>query len=224
MQQPPSLPTPPPSPQLVQVRPGVYSPTAVWKGFTAQRKELARQLDNLQNERNNLSEKLQDPMVGGPDRRGLEIRITDIDARIQAVDKQIAIADQQVAQAAAVPSAVVEEVPVHHDDSPPTDAILGSLFMLFCVLPLTLAYSRRIWRRGAAAIAAVPRDLMDRLSRLDQAVESIAVEVERIGEGQRFITRLFSESGARAVGAAAAEPVRHSPKEEAPLRSRASET
>jgi hypothetical protein len=33
----------------------------------------------------------------------------------------------------------------------------------------------------------------DRLARLEQAVESIAIEVERISEGQRFTTKLLSE-------------------------------
>jgi hypothetical protein len=33
----------------------------------------------------------------------------------------------------------------------------------------------------------------DRLARVEQAVESIAIEVERIGEGQRFVTKLMSE-------------------------------
>lgn len=33
----------------------------------------------------------------------------------------------------------------------------------------------------------------DRLLRLEQAVDSIAVEVERISEGQRFLTKLQTE-------------------------------
>ncbi|MEO8562986.1 MAG: hypothetical protein ABI601_12970 [bacterium] len=33
----------------------------------------------------------------------------------------------------------------------------------------------------------------DRLVRLEQAVDSIAVEVERISEGQRFLTKLQTE-------------------------------
>ena len=32
-----------------------------------------------------------------------------------------------------------------------------------------------------------------RLERVEQAVESIAVEVERISEGQRYVTKLLSE-------------------------------
>jgi hypothetical protein len=39
-------------------------------------------------------------------------------------------------------------------------------------------------------------------------VEATAVEVERIGEGQRFLTRLFTEGeGARAIGEGAAQPL-----------------
>ena len=35
----------------------------------------------------------------------------------------------------------------------------------------------------------------DRMARLEQAVESIALEVERISEGQRFTTKLLAERG-----------------------------
>jgi hypothetical protein len=36
----------------------------------------------------------------------------------------------------------------------------------------------------------------DRLARLEQAVEAIAIEVERISEGQRFTTKLLTERAA----------------------------
>ena len=42
------------------------------------------------------------------------------------------------------------------------------------------------------AEAALPGD---RMQRLEQAIDSIAVEVERIGEGQRFVTKLLAERG-----------------------------
>ena len=37
-------------------------------------------------------------------------------------------------------------------------------------------------------------------------MDSIAIEVERIGEGQRFVTRVMSGNG-RALGAGAAQPI-----------------
>jgi hypothetical protein len=35
----------------------------------------------------------------------------------------------------------------------------------------------------------------ERLARVEQAVESIAIEMERIGEGQRYVTKLLNEPG-----------------------------
>jgi hypothetical protein len=39
----------------------------------------------------------------------------------------------------------------------------------------------------------------DRMRRLEQAVDSIAIEVERISEGQRFLTKLHSEKQAEHI-------------------------
>ena len=36
-------------------------------------------------------------------------------------------------------------------------------------------------------------DVTDRLTSLEQSVDGVAIEVERIGEGQRFMTRVFAE-------------------------------
>jgi hypothetical protein len=56
-------------------------------------------------------------------------------------------------------------------------------------------YARRIWRRGESVIPALHRELTDRLTHLEQSVDAVAIEVERIGEGQRFMTRFFTENG-----------------------------
>jgi hypothetical protein len=44
----------------------------------------------------------------------------------------------------------------------------------------------------------------ERLARVEHAVESIAIEVERIGEGQRYVTTLLTETGHRALEAVGA--------------------
>jgi hypothetical protein len=45
------------------------------------------------------------------------------------------------------------------------------------------------------------RAIEERLDRIEQAIDSIAVETERISEGQRFTTRLLSESSRRSPDA-----------------------
>jgi len=75
----------------------------------------------------------------------------------------------------------------------------------------------RIWRRGRPAAPASPPELTDRLAHLEQSVDAVALEVERIGEGQRFVTRLFTENGApRAAGVGAAEPIEMTSRDAAP--------
>jgi hypothetical protein len=50
------------------------------------------------------------------------------------------------------------------------------------------------WMEGRRAAAPqLPADLTARLERIEQAVETVAVEVERISEGQRFTTKLMAE-------------------------------
>ena len=58
-------------------------------------------------------------------------------------------------------------------------------------LPLARAFARRMDRRGGAA--QIPNEISSQLTHLNQAVDAIALEVERISEGQRFAARLLSE-------------------------------
>jgi hypothetical protein len=61
------------------------------------------------------------------------------------------------------------------------------------MIPLVLAFARRIWMRSGPRVSSFDFDASPRLQRMEQAIESIAIEVERIGEAQRFTTKLLSE-------------------------------
>jgi prefoldin subunit 5 len=183
------------------------TPTAIYEGFRAQRRELSNQLDELDGTRREIQSQLEQLDQGDVGRKPLEDRLTDIDSRIKAVDAMLAANATQLAQAAAIPGAVAEQRPPEPRQGPPEEAwVLGGIFLIVAVFPLSVAFARRIWRRSAAAVTSLPRDIADRLQRMEQAIEATAVEVERIGEGQRFITRLFSESqNARAIATKSAE-------------------
>ncbi|MDB4884111.1 MAG: hypothetical protein JWL95_2877 [Gemmatimonadetes bacterium] len=206
------------------------SPNEVYSGLVHQRKVLGDQMESLQNDRRDVSRQLSGEESGSlnaADKTGLEKRLATIDQRIEGVEKQIASADAQVASAAAIPGAVVDPPPYRREGPPEEVFVLGGIFLFVAIFPLSIAYARRIWRRGASVVASLPSDIVERFSQLDQAVESIAVEVERIGEGQRFITRVLSEQGARpALGEGAARPVEVRAREGAqlsePLRSQGS--
>jgi hypothetical protein len=184
------------------------SASAIYEGFRAQRRELNNQLNELESTRREITSQLEDVAAGSPERKPLETRLTDVDARIANVDQMLASNASDISKAAAIPGAVVEPPRVIRDGPPEEAYALGGIFMLVVLLPISVAFARRIWRRSAAAVAAFSREIGERLLRMEQALEATAVEVERIGEGQRFLTRLFTEGeGARPVGAGAAQPI-----------------
>ena len=77
-------------------------------------------------------------------------------------------------------------------------------FILFVMSPIALSISRLVWKRASrmATTATAPAESGQRLERIEQAVDAIAIEVERVSEGQRFVTRLFSERGGLGLNAA----------------------
>ncbi|MGH7664347.1 MAG: hypothetical protein ACRENI_08660 [Gemmatimonadaceae bacterium] len=83
-----------------------------------------------------------------------------------------------------------------------TVGLAVAFFILVAViiigLPIARALGRRIENRGRIDASA---DLTDRLQRIEHAVEAVAVEVERISEGQRYTTRLLAEREPEALPA-----------------------
>jgi hypothetical protein len=213
--------TPQPAPQATPAppgRPGVTPQAAattqtrasaaeIYQAFRAQREQLHEQLRALENKRSELIQNLQESNLVAADRSGLEKRVVEIDGRISDVDKQIAASDAEVARSAAVPGAAIQP-PQPPRPGPPDEAYaLGALFVVVAFLPLSIALARRIWRRSAAVTVHMTNQLSERMSSIERGIEAVAVEVERIGEGQRFVTQLLAESGRRHVAATAAEPV-----------------
>lgn len=197
------------------------NPAQVYEGFRHQRSELANQLERLEDQRGNISGRLQSEDLNEVDRKGLEQRLQSVDQRITATEAQLAIADANVARTAAVPGAIVETPPPEPRGPPEEVFVLSGIFIFVVLLPISIAFARRIWKRGSNAISQIPQELYDRFSRLDHSIDAIAVEVERIGEGQRYLTRLHADQlqqRDRALGAGAAERV------ELPVREREGQT
>ena len=69
---------------------------------------------------------------------------------------------------------------------------MATAIILAIGLPVARAYSRRV--DAESKNPRVPSEVADRLERMEQAIEAVAIEVERISEGQRFTTKLLSEA------------------------------
>jgi hypothetical protein len=83
----------------------------------------------------------------------------------------------------------------------PIVGIIAAVIMVIGI-PLARAYARRI----EGVPHDVPPELNARLAQMQQAIDAIAVEVERISEGQRFTTKLLAERSTASAPSWATEP------------------
>lgn len=72
---------------------------------------------------------------------------------------------------------------------------LGGMFMVVAIVlgfPIVRMLTKRIEKQSVAP-PQIPADVTARLERIEQSIDAVALEVERIAEGQRFTTKLLSE-------------------------------
>ena len=86
--------------------------------------------------------------------------------------------------------------------------IVGGATVIFT--PLARAYARRMEKEGADGNRISP-DVSARLERMEHAIDSIAIEVERISEGQRFTTKLLAERTGASPSTAPTSPQERRP-------------
>ena len=185
----------------------------------ARREELSDQLQSAASRRNRLAGELRTADMAA--RPGLEQRIAVLDQRIVQLERDIAETGQQLTSA---PAGLVAT------SAPPAGGFRGLssdqvtavsiVFTVLVLFPIAFAFARLLWKRATAPIRpTLPAEASQRLERLEQAVDTVAVEMERVSEGQRFMTRLLMEPNALvAIEAGRLAPDAPPPREREPVR------
>ncbi len=169
------------------------------RNLIARRSEISSQLTNVSSRREDLAEELRNAAPGA-DRVGLENRISVLDNRLKELETQLDVTGKQVIAAKGI-------IAVDPDPPAPPGQILSSgqitalsLAFIFAVLmPITMAWARGYLRRNKTQAELPSRQLTDRLDRMEEGIEAIAIEMERVSEGQRFVTKV--------LGAGPAQPI-----------------
>lgn len=203
----PAAPAPPPAPVAVTAIQEGAQGGASTLGTTAisaeqaallraRREELREQMRSVERRRDDLARELQSSDAGA--RPGLEQRIAMLDEQTLQLERDMAVTNRQLLEAPPPPTIPRTEPPrVFGGFTSEEATAMGIVFTLFVLAPIALAYARLLWKR-ATRVAREPVVLesphsAQRLERVEQAVDAIAIEVERVAEGQRFVTRLLSE-------------------------------
>lgn len=75
-------------------------------------------------------------------------------------------------------------------------AVPIALFVCVAFTVVGVSFARVLGRRVDAQAGPGNTEVLNRLERMEQAIDAIAVEVERVSEAQRFTTKLLSEKAA----------------------------
>ena len=165
------------------------------QAIRARRSELSSQISSATERRNDLAEQLKE--AEGVDRAGLEERLRVLDERIVQLETDIAVTGRQLTTGQTLGESTTEVPVVPFDLSSDQVTGISIVFILAVMMPMAIASARRIWRRAPSPVnSAEIRDISVKLEGLQQAMDTVAIEVERVSEGQRFVTRLMTEGPA----------------------------
>lgn len=162
------------------------------------RSELSDQLVSAANRRSEIASELGSADASA--KPGLEQRLAVLDKRIVQLESDIAETGQQLTSAPAGLIAATQ-APFAGFIQPHMVEKVSIMFTLFVLAPIAVSIAWAIFRR---TMKPSPKqveggDRGERLERLENAVDAIAVEIERISEGQRFVTRLLTEQSPNAA-------------------------
>jgi hypothetical protein len=162
--------------------------------------DISAQVAGYRAERSALQQQLRSDRVDGGSRPELASRVGELSAKIARGEGEIDRLASQVARLRGVervqvgPGGILINPPMARR-GPDPDMVVGMSFVLaMClVLPISIAIAKRIWRGKRDTGPIIEERVSQRLDRLEQAVDTIAVEIERISEGQRFVTKVLVE-------------------------------
>jgi archaellum component FlaC len=185
-------------PEGVQGRGRVVLPgEAQYYTLKAREKELTEQREQLEERREDLARQFEQKT--GIDKEGVGERLKGIDQRLQKLEIDLGQVAAEVANAAPATLAVPEPI-IRYRGNSDEDMVAAGFIGGFMTLALLSPFFFRAWRRRRRAgqtsttTGSVPVIGGERIERMEQSIEAIAVEIERVSENQRFMTRLMTET------------------------------
>lgn len=209
---PPVSPQPPAAPSVsqpsgIEVGTGTAIPVprprtqAELDALKAKRSELSRQLNSAVERRRDVVRELQRATDGTE--AGVRKRLDVLDERIVQLERDIAENGKALASAPSELALEEATAPVVRY-GPFTSGQLTAISIvgtLFVAAPLAIAAARAMLIRARQPkLTPEILEATRRMERMEQAIDAVAVEVERISEGQRFVTQLMAakeKDGAR---------------------------
>jgi hypothetical protein len=182
----------PPAPPILPIRPGLQD--ADIATLQSQLGTLRIELTGLQAQWRGLKSQLDQMLRTNPARPGVQQQWADVGVQIARAEGDIATIQARIAlKEGRSPSGTPGTAARGPWNNPQIAVPVVSVVSLAMLLPLSIGWAKRMSRRGPVTPAPMSSDVANRLERIEQAVDTIAIEVERISEGQRFVTKIMAD-------------------------------
>jgi hypothetical protein len=184
------------------------------------RSELQSQLEALTDRREEIADQLHGAETQA--RPGILARLQVLDERITKLEAEVLQTDDAITAGLSAglvmppgeqTETLFEPPPEFPRFSEESINIMAGEALAFVLLAIALY--KLGWRRAKRKFAGAAPNDSGRMDQLQNAVDAIAVEIERISEGQRYVTKRLNE------GTAGAEPISVGQEEAIPVRKRA---
>jgi hypothetical protein len=167
----------------------------LFRALQSRRDLIKEQIESVTDTRDDLTRDLSSRV--GADLAGVQARIAAFDARIMQLDADLAKVENEMAANAPASLSVPPPERIYrgfNDGDMFGAGFTGAGIMFALFIPLMVKYFRRRKWSPAGTTTQVPAIGGERIDRMEQAIDSIAVEIERVSENQRFMTRLMTET------------------------------
>jgi hypothetical protein len=160
--------------------------------LTARRDQLSDQLENVTDRRNDIIEQMR--TAPNPAMAGLQAQLNALDGRILQLENDLSTTGQEIAAASPQLMSMAGQPSNEDNNGSFDDGVGAGVAGTFAVMSVLFFFAYRRFRKSPRnrAPLMISAD-SERLQRLEQGMDAVAVEIERISEGQRFVTKLLSE-------------------------------
>jgi hypothetical protein len=183
-----------------QERTSTFVPPQAEQGYyqlKSRQQELSNQLESVTDRREELAQELHSRSITA-DREGIEARLKGLDNRILQLETDLASVGKDLV--AATPASLTYPEPrINYRGYGEEDMVGAGLIGFGIAVALGIPFFIRAFRRRrnappSATSQQLPAASSERMDRMEQSIDSIAVEIERVSENQRFMTRLMTET------------------------------
>jgi hypothetical protein len=167
------------------------------------RNQLRMDIDHLMTQRRELTMEIANDKAPAASRELAKKELVEVEQDLAAAKRALNVIDAELAGRPVIPVAIEEPVQTHTFTEIPVGVpvvvgrpvvawIAGASTLVLLVMLSMMLWVRRTTRAALSEVASLRTQSGTQMTALSEGIEAIALEVERIGEGQRYLSKMIA--------------------------------